>query len=809
MNKAFRILWSHTRQAFVVADEYASTGGKRSGTRLLLAGAGAVLLAASPGAVLAANLCTSLNNTISAPSSGDDCSLTSSASVSILGTGVLIATGNAISAAGDFESISNNGSIQGSDYGIFLNASGRLIDNSGLIRGGTSGIAIQSGSRVESLNNSGTIEGLSAAAIYMDGYAGINEIRNTGTIRGSTFGIHLGYTGKMDRIVNQAGGTIRGDDVGIQLGSNAEIYDSITNSGTIQGDRFSIFDSNYSTRLDSLFIEGNDTARLLGDVVAENTNVLVKSGAVFSSTNAFEVESFTIERNATLNMGTGISSSGDLADGFTVSDGFTNNGTLALASGVTGSIHGDYTQSTSGALKIGVDDNTTFGKLVVDRTAELASNAKIAVNVSSPNYNFSVDSLQDVLSAGTLNSDGSFAVSDNSLLFDFGAVKDGNTVDLTISATERPGNGLIEGIVTDLGNTPAVGAAKVLDQAIGNDPESELAGHFVGLTSEQEVSDAVTQTLPTVAGNTSNAIGNTLSGINRVVQARQAGNSGLSSGDAVADDNLWIKTFGAWADQDSRDGISGFDANTQGLAIGADAALDAHTRLGLAFAYAQTNLNGDSAIAPQSADIDTFQLIGYGSYALTADTELNVQLDGGQNRTSSKRQMPFADASAKADYDGYNVHAGIGIGHSLRLNEQLTFIPSARADYTWIGSESYHEKGAGALDLDVDSNDAEELLLSVDGKLDYRITEATVISANLGAGYDLIDEDSAITSTYAGAPGAAFKTPGMDLEPWLARAGLGLSHTLAGGTEVSLRYDAEARSDFTNQGASVKARWAF
>ncbi|SIR06742.1 ESPR domain-containing protein, partial [Aquipseudomonas alcaligenes] len=330
MNKAFRIIWNHTRQAFVVADEHASTGGKQSGTRLLLAGAGAALLAVSPGTVLAANLCTSLNNTISTPSSGDDCSLASGASVSILGTGALNATGNAISAAGDFESISNSGSIQGSDYGIFLNASGRLIDNSGLIRGGTSGIAIQSGSRVESLNNSGTIEGLSAAAIYMDGYAGINEILNTGTIRGSTFGIHLGYTGKMDSIVNQAGGTIRGDDVGIQLGSNAEIYDSITNSGTIQGDRFSIFVLNYSTRLDSLFIEGDDTARLLGDVVAENTDVILKTNSVFTSTNAFDVKRFSIEEDATLNMSSGTSSSGDLSNGFTVSQGFSNAGTLSL-----------------------------------------------------------------------------------------------------------------------------------------------------------------------------------------------------------------------------------------------------------------------------------------------------------------------------------------------------------------------------------------------------------------------------------------------------------------------------------------------
>lgn len=66
-----------------------------------------------------------------------------------------------------------------------------------------------------------------------------------------------------------------------------------------------------------------------------------------------------------------------------------------------------------------------------------------------------------------------------------------------------------------------------------------------------------------------------------------------------------------------------------------------------------------------------------------------------------------------------------------------------------------------------------------------------------------------MTSAYAGAPGAAFRTDGLGLERWLARTGFGLSHTLDNGTEVSLRYDAEARSGFTNQGAQLKARWAF
>jgi outer membrane autotransporter protein len=605
--------------------------------------------------------------------------------------------GNDSSIGGDFQ---NNGEInnQGDGYesAIYLygfSIGGDLINGtSGVIEGGEGAIDLSYSTITGDLVNQGTLTGRGDIAAVRLNDSTVSDIRNSGTIQGLYIGLDLDHS-EVENIVNQAGGTIKGGDVGILIGSNSTVLGALSNSGTIQGGTFSILDSNSSTTLDTIYINGNDTARLLGDVRAYNADVIVKSGSVFANTNAFDVGSFTIEQGATLKMSAGPATS-HIADGFTVSQGFSNAGTLSLAAGVTGAIHGDYTQTTSGALKIGVASDSSYGKLVVDNIATLANNAKIAVDVSPSNYSFSTKSLQNVLSAGTLVSDGTFTVSDNSTLFNFGAVKDGNTVDLTLTAATAPeqGNngGLVEQIVTSLGNSPAVGAARVLDQVITSNPSGGLAGHFVGLTTEQEVSDAVTQTLPTVTGNTNNATGSTLAGINRVVQARQGENSGLSSGDApLTEDNLWIKTFGSWADQDERSDISGYEADTQGLAIGADAAISDTTRLGLAFAYAQTNLDNDSRIAPQSADIDTFQLIGYGSYALAPNTELNFQLDGGKNQTEGQRHMPFADATAKSDYDGYNFHAGVGIGHSLRLSEQLTFVPSARADYTWIGSESH------------------------------------------------------------------------------------------------------------------------
>lgn len=272
----------------------------------------------------------------------------------------------------------------------------------------------------------------------------------------------------------------------------------------------------------------------------------------------------------------------------------------------------------------------------------------------------------------------------------------------------------------------------------------------------------MTQTLPLLTGSSIGATGSTLSGINRVIQARQDSNRiGLSSGDAPSQENLWIKTFGSWADQDERSGVSGFDANTQGLAIDADTMVSEEARLGLAFANAKTDVDSHSNIAPQSMEIDTFQLIGYGRYTVAPGTELNVQVDVGQNN-KGKRHIPFADTTAKADYTSHNAHVGVSLDHTLRLNEALTFQPSVRADYTWIADESYREKGADARNLKVDSRDAEALVLGVDAKLDYNVSDSTVLSASAGAGYDVISEQASITSTYAGAPGAAFTTQGLD-----------------------------------------------
>lgn len=355
------------------------------------------------------------------------------------------------------------------------------------------------------------------------------------------------------------------------------------------------------------------------------------------------------------------------------------------------------------------------------------------------------------------------------------------------------------------GNNPALGAARVID---GN---ATLLSQFAGISGgDRAVSNAVSQTLPLLTGGQSHAMANAMTGANNVIQARQEGAQGRSSGDVfLGDEHVWFKPFGSWANQDDRKGVSGFDSNTYGMVFGVDGAVSDKNRLGAAFAYARSDINGNSSVAQQSSKVDTYQIALYGSRSLTESTDVNFQADIGRHDTEGKRELLFAGSTARSDYHTWSAHIGGGIAHTITFNERTSFTPSVRADYTVLREDSYKEKGADIFNLNVSSNRTEALVFGVDGKVAHKLNDSVTLTGNLGVGYDVINERASITSTYAGAPTAAFVTKGLDPSPWMTRGGLGVVTKANERLEIAARYDVEVRESFDNQTASVKVRWAF
>lgn len=365
----------------------------------------------------------------------------------------------------------------------------------------------------------------------------------------------------------------------------------------------------------------------------------------------------------------------------------------------------------------------------------------------------------------------------------------------------------VEQVARDNSNFPGVGAAQVFDSgASGLQDVVEQLG-LLGTTAE--VSDAVSQTLPLNNGAAANATMDALSSVSQIVQARIEGSSGLSTGDAVLSDNyVWVKPFGSWADQKDRDGVSGYEARSYGLTLGADGALSPKVRLGLGLAYANVDIDSKSS-APRSSEVDVYQLIGYGSYSLDERSNLSVQLDVGQARTKGQHQIDFMSTTASGSYDSLTAHAGIGYARNYPLGEQSNFTAGVRADYSWVKDEAYSETGAGALNLQVQGRTSDALVLAVEGKYTTTLRNGLQLQANLGVGYDALSERGSVMSAFAGAPTATFVTYGADPSPWQLRAGLGLTHKTASGMEVTGRYDAAYKADFLQQTVSVKVRWPF
>jgi len=355
----------------------------------------------------------------------------------------------------------------------------------------------------------------------------------------------------------------------------------------------------------------------------------------------------------------------------------------------------------------------------------------------------------------------------------------------------------------DQHNNPGINAARVLDA------NSALQSRFSGLSTAQQQSSAVSQTLPVLTGAASQAVQAASTAVNQVIVGRLNTQRGQSSGDTFyTDKNVWLKPFGSRADQADTDGVSGYKANIFGLAGGVDGKLNSKLRLGAAFSYARSDVDSNAS-APQSLNVDSYQLIGYGSYDLSERTALDFQADIGQNKNESSRTLSFASNVAKANYDSWTVHTGLSLSRSYALSENNSLIPSVRVDYTRIRADGYQESGAGSLNLNVGTQNTEALVFGVDGKLVSKLNDKLTLSTSIGVGYDAMSKQNAITSAYAGAPTAAFTTTGINPSPWLGRGALGLAYKTRNGLEITGRYDLEYRQSYLGQTVSLNLNMPF
>jgi autotransporter family porin len=690
------------------------------------------------------------------------------------------------------------------------------IDNAGRLTGSDIGVRVYAGALTGALTNraSGVITGSSGAGVLMSGGAfgptGLREIINQGLIEGSV-GID-GFEGSVISHGVTNSGTIHGDAEGIRLSQGSSLAGGIVNSGVIRGANHAIYIEGGSA-LDRIDLVGTSAA-LQGDVYAPDTALNVKTGAVFTTTNAFNLQSFNVESGARLVLTAAPHTTSGLGtNGVTVSQGFRNDGTVAVGATTVGQINGAYTQSSGAALQVGVNGAATYGKLAVSGDVTLSGGTGLNVLVGSGATFSAGDRLQGVVTSGgvlgvSVAPGSGLAITDNNLFYDFVAdnTRVASELDLLIQPAAAPFTRLLGG------SRPSLqGVAGSLDQMLVGGVPAAMQPLFdqLGALSQDQIRSSLGQLTPVMMGAGSQAGVNALRSMNKIIQSRVESNQGLSAGNEPAEKFMWVRGFGGVGDQRNQGDVAGFDSRSRGLVIGADAPMSDKLRAGLAFTYAKTGIDDKSAERTSRLDVNTYELVGYGSWNLNPVTDVNYQVDVGWNRVDGTRKIALLNTQARSSFDSLALHGSVGIGRTWPVSAQTSVTPSLRADYTRMKTDGYTESGAGAFNLKVDDSTFQEFMITGDFKGSHLLSERTKLVGNVSAGYDLLNKQVTTASSFVGG-GPVFETRGLVSSPWLYRAGIGLLHDGAGGLEYSLRYDAEKRtSGYFNQTLSARLRWAF
>jgi T5SS/PEP-CTERM-associated repeat protein len=782
-----------------------------------------------------------------------------------LGTGTLnIQNGGTVSNSGGYvgngggtgtATVNGAGSSWTNRHDLFVGydagSNGTLnIQNGGRVNNDLGYIGRISGTGTVTVDGAGSVL-YNTNTLYVGYDAGSNgtlNIQNGGTVSNS--GGYVGNGGGTGTVtVDGAGSVLYNPNtlyVGFGVGSNGTL--NIQNGGRVSNTHVTL---GYSGGTVTLNLSGSVASRgvLETGYISKGTGTTTVNwnGGILRATSyqsnylqGFGASAITVGGNGAFFDTNGANVGFTTASVLTGTGGLTKQGagTLSVAGGNTysgsttvsaGTLQFDsYTQSAGQTLTVGASSNSSYGKLAVTGSATFNAGANLAVDVASVNTLAVGQTLANVVTAGTLNAS-TFTVTDNSALFNFEASLSGNALNLNVIANNSSG---VSDAVLAQGLYPAQGAAKVLDTQVNGSPTGDMGTvvtAFGTLGTNSAVARAAGQTLPLQSGLSS--LRGVLGSFNQVVRSQLGAGTDVASAPAAVlyasagglgelpsvspqpSGQAWARAFGAQADQADHLGTSGFSAHTSGMAFGGDMPWGADQRVGLAYAFANTQLSGNKGLtgAAQNTGLQTHVLALYGARALGERLALNWQSDLGLSRNQSARGINFGGLArtASAEYDSYSAHAGVELAQQMNLGQHTTFTPALRADYTWLGSQAYTETGAGALNLQVQEQTAQALVLGTDLSFTHRLRSNARLSGYVGVLYDTINARNRLVAAYAGAPTQVFSTESSESSPWIGRAGVAYAYAVSNATDISVHYDIEARGPLLNQSAAVKAKWAF
>ncbi|TBU98930.1 autotransporter domain-containing protein [Stutzerimonas kirkiae] len=743
--------------------------------------------------------------------SGD---LTNSAS------GVITATGNGASEATGIE-------VEDSSLASLVNHGSILVSSSN-----DEAVGIQLDDSVLSgdLNNSGNITangGGETIAIELYQSAVEGRLFNSGEISATStaeesIALYFDHAELDGALVNQGSLVASGNQATAIKLDSAEIEGGIHNSGTIKGDATGIhvlgqyghgkYGLDASTQWLQItqsagLIEGGQYAILVED---DNLASLELSGGTIRGDIA-GIFALNVSGQATFDgdrIGTRLNGNAGQGwlDLYSSDDSPSGSAGHLILARPHVTLDGELEMNSGSTLELNLSNATEQDRaiLTVNGLAYFAEGSNLLLTPQG--QDFRAEGSQYILVAADSIEDNGLNVASSSSLLDVDLFKvEGNQVLASVTSKSA----------VDAGQIVASGGA-------GNNALAAFAPFYSALVQGGKLADSdpllqalsnassdpvalgklAEQLAPQTDGAASQAAGTAQGLVSGATSARTGSLRGQSSGSPFSQAGVWVQGLSSNADQGRRDGIAGYDADSQGIAIGLDGKLNDNLTLGIAYSNLRTDVKSDGG---NKTEVDSQALTLYSGLE-RGNLFVDASLTYGINDNSGKRHI--AGTLAKGDYDSRLLGLNLTAGYSLHF-ANLTLEPRVAGRYSRVDIDAFSEKGSSAA-LRQQSQRYEVIEAGAGVRLAglFQAGQGSLEpELRLMAYHDFAADQSRSTSSYV-LGGTPFVTSGAKPARDSYEAGLGLTYRL-GAVSLGAGYDYIGKSGFDADVFQARLRYDF
>ena len=570
-----------------------------------------------------------------------------------------------------------------------------------------------------------------------------------------------------------------------------DIYDLNINSGTINvNSQQAELSSSGNVNLNggTINITEGSTLGIYGGNDKLETTAILGSAAILNIDGTLDTN---LDGNGTLNFN---SNSAKITGDVNLTDGGVMN--IGLNNAV---IDGDATFNSGSTLKLEIGENSN-GSLQAN-TINGMSGSKLALNITKQMEIGDSETFE--LFKGTVTDNFTKEISNNRYTV---TSEDGKNFKVTYENTASD-------VVEDTGGSVNnVSAAEAWDAMKDNTSASEtaqsVASKLNDLSQNDKKSyvDALTAVAPETAPMVQHTQTQTANQVFGAVGTRltggtvSTGGEGMSSGDNIFERAaLWVQGLFNHSELDGTAKAKGFDADTNGVAMGAEKYINDNTKVGLGYAYTKTDIDGFK----RSTDVDTHTAFIYGEYK-PSNWYVNAIASYGWSDYSEDKNV--SGINVKADYDAETFGLQAMTGYDIKM-KHFGLTPEVGLRYVHISQDGYTDSA----DQSVSSSDSDILTGVIGAKISKTWTLDNGINlkpeARIAATYDIMNDDTNSIVTLAN--GTAYSVEGDALDRFGMEFGAGLTADLNDNVEISAAYEGKFRQDYQDHTGLLNAKYKF